>query len=208
MLFRTASRPARPRASRRRPSRDLLIAGASRLLLQLPISIISLFTLFNLQDRTVAPPGLTPAAFLPLLMILASGVQIAFSLAGGYLSDHLNRRKAFVTGAGLLLAAATLTLALVPAWPAAVAAFVLFGAGFGLYTTVDTALIAQILPSADDAGRDLGFLNLANVAPQLIAPSLALWLLKDEAGYGPLYAIAAVSAATGGWLVLRLRTVR
>jgi MFS family permease len=201
-----------PRSPETRPrtplGRELLIAGGSRLLLQLPVSIVSLFTLFNLQDRGVAPPGQSPATFLPMLMIVASGVQIAVSLAGGHLSDHLGRRKPFVLAAGLLLAAATLAIAFVPTWPGAVAAFVLFGAGFGLYTTVDTALIAQVLPSAEDAGRDLGLLNLANVAPQLGAPALALWLLGDGGGYPILYAIAAVSAAAGGALVLGLRTVK
>lgn len=206
-VLRLAPRPRATQAST--PiGRELVIAGGSRLLLQLPVSLVSLFTLFNLQDRGVAPPGLSPATFLPLLMILASGVQIAASLVGGRLSDRLERRKPFVLAAGLLLAGATLTIALVPNWPAAVAAFVLFGAGFGLYTTVDTALIAQVLPSAEDAGRDLGLLNLANVTPQLAAPGLALWLLRDGGGYATLYLIAAASAAAGGVLVLRLRTVR
>jgi MFS family permease len=198
------SPPVGPRSP---PSRDLLIAGTSRLLLQLAVSVVSLFTLFNLQDRGVAPPGLSPAAFLSLLMILASVVQIAASLTGGHLSDHLGRRKPFVLAAGLLLATSALLIAAIPSWPVAVGAFALFGAGFGLYNTVDTALVAQVLPSADDAGRDLGFVNLANVAPQLLAPLLALWLLRDDQGYPALYGLAASSAAIGGWLVLRLRTV-
>jgi len=192
---------------RGRPSRDLVIAGMSRLLLQLAVSVVSLFTLFNLQDRNVAPPGLAPTAFLSLLMILAGAVQMIVSLGGGHLSDHLGRRKPFVLAAGLLLAASTVLIATVPTWPAAVGAFVLFGAGFGLYNTVDTALVAQVLPSTADAGRDLGFVNLANITPQLLAPLLGLWLLADSSGYPLLYGLAAGSAATGGWLVLRLRTV-
>jgi len=207
-LLRLAPGPIRPPSIRRALGRDFMFAWLSRLLMQLAITVVSLFTLFNIQDRIRVPPGLTAQGFLALMIILASAVQVVTSLAGGFLSDREGRRKPFVLAAGLLLAAATLLLAFFPDWRVTVLAFAVFGAGFGLYTTVDAALVTQVLPSRQDAGRDLGVINLANTVPQMLAPVLGLWLVGQMGAYPSLYLVAALSAACGGALVLKVRSVR
>jgi MFS family permease len=203
--------PAAPRVERRpglRLTRDFGFAWLSRLLIQFAITTVSLFTLFNIQDRTEPPNRLAPEALLGLLVIGASLTQTAASLGGGFLSDHLARRKPFVLLAGLLLAAATIALAISPAWPVMAGAFLVYGVGYGFFTTVDAALITEVLPSDQDIGRDLGLSNLANTLPQMLAPLLGAALLHDGAGYPWLYLAAAAAAAFGGVTVLAVRGAR
>lgn len=195
----------------RRPfrlSRDFAVAWLSRLLIQGGITIVSLFTLFNIQDRVALPGGLAPEALLGLLVVGSSLMQVVASLAGGFLSDHLRRRKVFVLAAGLLVAAATAVLALSTDWRLMAGAFAIFGLGYGLFTTVDAALITEVLPSDRDAGRDLGLSNLANTLPQMFAPVLGAVLLQGVAGYAWLYLAAGMAAAAGGLLILAVRRAR
>lgn len=187
---------------------DFAAAWLSRLLMQLTLSVVSIFALFYLQDRVRGAPGPSAEAGLALLIVVATVFHIATSLAGGFLSDRWGRRKPFVIAGGLFLAAGTLILALAPVWPATLVAYALYGCGFGLYQTVDAALVAQVLPSLRDAGRDLGVLNLANTIPQILAPILGLWLLGGSQNYTALFALAAISALLGAVVVNRIRSVR
>jgi MFS family permease len=172
------------------------------------VTVFTLFALFNIQDRVHIPAAWTAEGFLSLMIVTASLVQVATSLVGGFLSDRWGRRKPFVLAAGVLLAAATLLMAVGSDWRVVVWAFAIFGAGFGLYTTVDVALVTQVLTSRRDAGRDLGLINLANTIPQMLAPLLGLWLVGTLGVYAALYLVAAVAAAAGGGLVLGVRSVR
>jgi MFS family permease len=187
---------------------DFAAAWLSRLLMQLTLSVVSIFALFYLQDRVRGAPGPSAEASLAALTVVATACHVVTSLAGGFLSDRWGRRKPFVIAGGLFLAAGTLILALAPTWPATLVAYALYGCGFGLYQTVDAALVAQVLPSLRDAGRDLGVLNLANTIPQILAPILGLWLLGGSQNYTALFILAAISALLGAVIVNRIRSVR
>jgi MFS family permease len=84
---------------------------------------------------------------------------------------------------------------------------VLMGVGFGIYLAVDQALVTQVLPAATDRGKDLGVINIANSAPQVLAPAVAAVLVTQAGGYPALYAASAVVTLLGGVLVRKIRTV-
>ncbi|MFE1350244.1 MFS transporter, partial [Streptomyces sp. NPDC058757] len=71
----------------------------------------------------------------------------------------------------------------------------------------DTALVTLVLPSAGDAARDMGVLNVANAGPQIIAPFLASAIV-GFLGYDGLYVIAALITLAGAVSVLFVRGVR
>jgi len=115
----------------------------------------------------------------------------------------------FVAAGGLMVAVGIAVFALAPSWPVAVLAYVVFGCGAGFYYAVDMALVTQVLPSARDAGKDLGLINLSNALPQVAAPLLAVWLVQSMgADLRALFLIAAGCAALGGLVVLPIRSVR
>jgi MFS family permease len=108
---------------------------------------------------------------------------------------------------GYVMAAAAGLLAVWPTWTGALIAAAVLGLGFGVYLSVDQALITQVLPSAEDRARDLGIINIANSAPQVLGPALAFPIVAYLGGYPTLYLIVAAVTVLGSVLVTRIRSV-
>lgn len=83
----------------------------------------------------------------------------------------------------------------------------MLGVGFGVFTSVDFALMTDVLPTALDRGKDLGVINVANALPQVAAPALAAPIVTYLGGYRMLYLVAAVIGLAGAVLVPRIRGV-
>jgi MFS family permease len=120
----------------------------------------------------------------------------------------VGRRRVFVVGAAVVIAAGTALVAAWPSWTAVLIAAAVQGLGFGVYVAVDVALITQVLPQAASRAKDLGVLNIANTLPQLIGPTVAATLITQAGGYRSLFAGAAVFTVLGGVFVTRIRSVR
>jgi MFS family permease len=75
------------------------------------------------------------------------------------------------------MAAPALMLAFWPTWPVTLAAAAILGVGFGVYLSVDQALITQVLPGAAGRAKDLGVISVASSAAQAIAPAIAASLV-------------------------------
>jgi MFS family permease len=105
------------------------------------------------------------------------------------------------------MAVAAVLLAAWPTWPVAIVAAAILGAGYGVYVAVDAALITQVLPRAIDRAKDLGVVNIANSAPQVLGPALSAPVVVYLGGYPTLYALTAVVTLLGSVLVLQIRSV-
>ncbi|MFD5899775.1 MULTISPECIES: MFS transporter [unclassified Streptomyces] len=186
---------------RRHP--DFGWAWASRFITQLSGAAASLYLLYFLQDSVKVKDA--DEAVLQLTAVTTLFLLVTIVL-GGYWSDRIGRRKVFVLGAGAVLALASVVMAVSPTWPAAVLAAAILGAGFGVYLAVHSALVTEVLPSATDRGKDLGLVNVANTAPNLLAPAIA-GPVVSLAGYPALFALSAVLTLGGSALVLRIRAV-
>ena len=84
----------------------------------------------------------------------------------------------------------------------------LLGAGYGAYTSVDQALVTQVLPDQRTVAGDLGVMNVAAVAPQALAPLLAGVVIAELGGYGVLFGLAGTITVLGALSVTRIRAVR
>lgn len=192
--------------------RDYLMAFLSRLFVQVTMTLNVLYLLFYLQEVAVFGgrfAGRSPESILGWLLAAGTLAALAAGMTGGVLSDRLGRRRMFVMTGGLAMAAGAGLMALTPVWPGPLAAQLLFGAGLGLYSTVDIALVAEVLPDRTRVGRDLGLMNVAITVPQIIAPLLGLMLLS-EAGPGLpwLFAVSSLFGLAGALIVTRIRRVR
>ena len=103
----------------------------TRFLVNLGNSIALLYLLYFLADSVhVADPKVA--------VTIATGVNLAAvlvsTMAAGIASDRLGRRRVFVCGGALLMAAAAVLMACWPTWPGVVVAAVLLGLGFGTYS--------------------------------------------------------------------------
>jgi MFS family permease len=184
---------------------DFAWAWLTRFLMNLGNAIALLYLLFFLKDAVhlADPEG---GVFI-LTAINAVALLLAVMVAGVW-SDRVGRRRVFVLWSGLIMAIATFLLAGWQTWTGAVVAAVILGVGFGAYTSVDFALLTQVLPAAVDRGKDLGVFNIANALPQVLAPVLAAPIVTRLGGYSTLYAVAAVIGLLGAGLVYRIKSVR
>ncbi|MGC5032244.1 MFS transporter [Micromonospora sp. DT229] len=179
-------------------------AWITRFLVQLGNALGTLYLLYFLTDKVEMAD---PDGGLLILILLYTAGLMATTVIAGRLSDRSGRRKIFVIAAGMVMAVAALLLAAVPTWPMALAAAPLLGAGYGVYLSVDAALITQVLPKAADRAKDLGVVNIANSAPQVLGPAVSAPIVVHLGGYPTLYAITAAVTVLGSALVLKIRSV-
>jgi MFS family permease len=184
---------------------DFAWAFGTRFLVMLGNALGTLYLLYFLQDAVKLDDPDT--GLLYMILIYTVGM-IGTAMLGGYLSDRLGRRKIFVIWSGGLITAAALLLAVFPTWPVSIVSAFLFGAGFGVYLAVDTALITQVLPKATDRAKDLGVINIATAAPQVLGPVLAAPIVTHLGGYPALFTLTAVVTLLGAVMVVKIRSVR
>lgn len=184
--------------------RDLLWTWVSRFLVVLAFALITQYLLYYLTDALRVDEPQEAVLTVTAATVLCA---MAAALIAGRWSDRTGRRRVFVAAGGAAMGLGALGLALLPSWPVTVGAAVAVGTGFGTFLAVDLAVIASVLPSAADTGRDLGIFAIATATPQVLAPVLAVPVLA-VAGYGGLYVLTAVVSVAGGAAVLLVRSVR
>ncbi|WP_329547659.1 MFS transporter [Streptomyces sp. NBC_01356] len=187
---------------RRHP--DLAWAWLTRFLINLSNALVLLYLLYYLRDRLHYDD---PEQGVLILTAVNGVTLLATVVVGGVWSDRVGRRKPFVIWSGVLMAVATAALAGWQTWPGAIVAAAVLGIGFGVFTSVDFALMTDVLPKAMDRGKDLGVINVANALPQVAAPVLAAPIVTYLGGYRVLYLVAAVIGLAGALLVGRIRGV-
>ncbi|MCI7458050.1 MFS transporter [Actinomyces urogenitalis] len=181
-------------------------AWLTRFLVNLGNSTGTLYLLYYLMDAVGMEADKAATGVFILTGIYALTV-FGSTVIGGVWSDKVGRRKPFVIAASIVTGLASLDLALTQNWVGAVVGAVILGIGFGAFTSVDFALVTQVLPSSGDAARDLGIINIASAGAQVLAPVLAAPVVTHLGGYTTLYVMAAVVCLLGAACVLHIRTV-
>jgi MFS family permease len=186
-------------------------AWLTRFLISLGNALGTLYLLYFLRDKVhyeqLFPGRTAEDGVLVLILIYAAGA-VATAVTGGIWSDRTGRRKPLVIASSLVMSAGALLLAIWPTWTASMVAAALLGTGYGVYMAVDTALVTEVLPAAANRGKDLGIVNIANAAPQVLAPALAAPVVAGLGGYPVLYSLTALVTLAGALLVLPIRSVR
>lgn len=163
----------------------------AKVMIMFGYSVAGTYSVYMLQSYIQPVLSAAEAAkTAPLLQLTAlPGTLIAMVIAGRW-SDRIRRRKPFVIGASVLLAAS----ALVPmAWPTLTALYVqavVGGIAVGAFVVVDQALFIEVLPDRQAVGRDLGMSNLAGNLGQAIGPGVAGVVLSITGGYRMIWLAA------------------
>jgi MFS family permease len=183
---------------------------ASRILILLGFYVVLDFAQFFLKDF------MGFADFKARTGILSAAVMIGAlpsAYAAGRLSDRLGRRV-IVFVAGIVMAGSIALFLIAPAYSVLLGLSIVFGIGFGAFTSADWALAIDVLPSKDAAARLLGIWGIAATVPQVLAPATAGPLLdafnrqRPNFGYVVILALGAVCIAIGAGLVWLLRRAR
>ena len=187
---------------------DFAWAFATRFLVQLGNSLGTLYLLFFLQDAVGLAPGEEADNGLMVLILIYTAGIISTTVIAGRISDRSGKRKGHVLVSGLVMAVAAVILAVWPTWTGSMVAAAILGAGYGIYVSVDQALITQVLPAVSGRAKDLGIINIANSAPQVLGPAIAAPVVAGLGGYPVLYVLTAVVTLLGGVLIYQVRSVR
>jgi MFS family permease len=145
-----------------------------------------------------------------LIISLFSAVSV---FTAGYYSDRLGRKK-IVYVAGAIMATSAAIFVFTGSYLMVIVLGILFGLGFGAYTSVDWALAIDVLPPTNSYAKDMGIWNMASVLPQIIAPVIAGPILdyfnmfRSNFGYSAVFATVVIYFILGTVLVRFVRTAR
>ncbi len=191
---------------------DFAWVFVTRALVMLGFYTLITFLQFFLGDtlHVTIPKAAEVTARLGVITI-ASAALVA--LTAGWSSDRIGR-KAIVSIAGGFLALTSVGLLAQPPYSTLVWIAVLFGIGYGAYTSVDWALALDVLPSRRSAAKDLGIWGIANTLPQVLAPLIGGPLLdmfnhrSPTLGYTVIFSNAIVYVVLGSLFVWKIKGAR
>ena len=188
---------------RRRHGRDLTIAWAARIFVQIAGAVLSLYLLYYFESLSRTPqPHL--AAHVSHVLTVAFLLPVPVAVLIGRLSDRLGRRKPFLFGVAALATLGLVGMTLATDRSAGVLAYGVYATGSAVFLALHAAFAMQLLPSPRHRGRDLGVLNLTNTLPSLIGPLLT-WLLATPGDFDAALLALAGLTLCGGLLVLGVR---
>ena len=129
-------------------------------------------------------------------------------VVAGRWSDRIGRRKPFVIASSLLFA---LGMAVPLTWPTLPALFVqavIAGIALGSFLIVDQALIIDVLPDRDAAGRDLGIANLGGNLGQALGPIIAGGVVAATGSYRMIWVSAIALVVLAALAILPVRRAK
>ncbi|MGI5128709.1 MFS transporter [Pseudonocardia sp. CA-107938] len=183
---------------------DFAWAFSGRFFIQLSNALAQVFLFFYLQDFLHHPD---PELGTFILVLIYTVAVVVAALPVGRISDRTQRRKRMVVISSVLQGGAGLIFAFLPFFEATMIGTVILGVGYGAYAAVDQALITQVLPSAEDRGRDLGVINIANVLPYALAGVFG-GIVINSFGYPTLMVLVLVTGLIAALTVQPIKSVR
>ena len=197
---------------RRHP--DFAWAFLSRFLLFMAVATLVTYQVYYLSEKLAIPTDEIPRLIFVSTVVLNVTIVPA-SILSGWVSDRLGRRKTLVFASALVLAVGCAIIAFANSFPVFLAGVAIAGIGHGVYVAVDLALVSEVLPNPGDAAKDLGVFNIANSAPQSLAPAIAplflavpLFASGEGGNYTALFFVAAIFAAFGAFAIRPVKGVK
>lgn len=189
---------------------DFFWAWTCRLLVTMSVFSVATYLLFFIIDRLGVPKEIATEVQATALVVFTVGGLVT-NVFFGWLSDRTGRRKPIIWISCAFSVAGLLLAMFAPDIPVFLVALGLVGAAQGAYVSVDMALMTEVLPHFNDAGKDLGIVALSYQVPQFLVPALAIPLLAiggSGQNYTALFTAAIVFGVLGGLAVLPIRSVR
>ena len=186
---------------------DFMWAFGGRFFMVLGYQAIQAYGLYILTDY-IGLELVAAGKVLGTMSIITMVTMMAGTVFFGRLSDVTGRRKMFVFGSSALMAIAIAVPWIVPSTTSMYIYALLVGIGYGAYTSVDLALMIDVLPSQGDVGKDLGVLNLASNIPQILVPVIAAFLINLTGGYSVIFMYAIAGVIISSMLVFPIRSVK
>ncbi|GAB3541695.1 MFS transporter [Arthrobacter tecti] len=130
------------------------------------------------------------------------------SVAGGWISDRIGKRKVLVILSAVVMMAGLIIIATSSTTGQVLLGQTVVGLGMGCFTAVDVALITDLLPrDQTENAKTFGVFNIAQALPQSLIPVVAVPIIT-LGGYPALFITGAVIGLIGAALVTRIKGVQ
>jgi MFS family permease len=180
----------------------------TRALVMLGLTLFLTFIEYYFAGVAHVPNFIASTASLALLALVGA---TAAALVTGIYSDRVGRIRLVAVSTSLMAVAALIFVIAperVPLWPLGL----VFGVGYGAYTSTDWALAVDSLPTLAAAAKDMGIWSIASTLPGVLAPLLGGLVIGMTAslgntslGYRAVFALAALFLVMGAIFVFRIR---
>nr|WP_243461435.1 MFS transporter [Oenococcus oeni] len=172
-------------------ARDFWLAFVGRSLLIFSYYMILNYQLYILENYIGQGKEAAAATIsvMSVITMIVGLIGLIGSIGSGAISDWIGRRKLPVIVASILLAVGYF----LPWIMKSASSMMLFagfaGLGYAVYGAVDQALNVDVLPSKEEAGKDLGILNIATTLGQMVGP-IVTSVLVIAGGYNLVFPTA------------------
>lgn len=188
-------------------SRNFALVWSGRLLLSTGYALVGAYLLYFIVEA-FSSEGRTPEMSHSILTAVALAGVFAVAMTVAFAGRRIGSRKPVALCGAVLLCGASAAVAASQDWALVVGAFVIYGLGQGAYGSVEMGLMADVLPTEEDRGKDMGLINLAVALPQAIAPLIAVWLQYHDGGMRPLFGVAALCFGAAALLLAGLKPMK
>ncbi|MBT1175032.1 MFS transporter [Bifidobacterium sp. LC6] len=188
-------------------ARDFYLALVGRMLLMVGYYMIMGYQLYVAMNY-IGLESTDAAALVSQMSLISTVIVLPISLLAGPISDKMGKRKPPVVIASIILC---IGLAIPFASPTKMGMLVFAGVaslGYGVYTAVDQALNVDVLPNAEEAGKDLGILNLANTLGQILAPLCTSTIVIATNSYKLAFPAAIIAVLLGAVSIIFIKKVK
>lgn len=118
------------------------------------------------------------------------------SMIGGMMSDKLKKQKPIMIVAGIIEIAGFILLIFAPSVLIVYISSALINIGASTITAISIGLVIRVLPSLEDAGKDVSIINTSGNIPNSIVPAIAPTCL-GIGGYSFLFSILTICGVIG-----------
>ena len=136
-------------------------------------------------------------------------IMMVMSLVGSFISgpvsDLIGRRKVPVVVASVLFAVG---IAMPWIFKSTMGMYLfagIAGLGYAVYSAVDQALLVDVLPNKEEAGKDLGILNMATTLGQMCGP-VVMSAIVVNLGYNFAFPTSIALAIIGCFFIMAIKT--
>ncbi|MDK8869038.1 MFS transporter [Corynebacterium macclintockiae] len=178
--------------------RNYWLVFASRFVIHLANYTSLFYLLYYLRDHIGVPD---PDAGVLMLTVLYAVFTIITAIVSGNVSDRIGRRKILVVVSAFGVAAATGMMTIATGMGLVCAAAILLGISWGVFSSVDQAMVNESLPSKRNRARDVSLMSLTQGVSNMFCGGLAALALRHF-DYPGMFLMCSIICTVGALMVL------
>ena len=180
---------------------DFYKAFAGRFCMLMSYQMINVYQLYI--GQSVKESAVTVSVVSMIMMVMS----LVGSFISGPVSDLIGRRKVPVVVASVLFAIGIAMPWLIPSTLGMYLFAGIAGLGYAVYYAVDQALLVDVLPNKEEAGKDLGILNMGTTLGQMCGP-VVMSTIVVSLGYNFAFPTAIALAIIGCFFIMAIKKVK